>query len=210
MFELFADDARGVVVHAGQECRRAGQPSIGPEHVLLGILRTDSDVRTVLDAAGLTLDWSRAHLAPEPSTPSQLGRGEPYGHLPFSDSATAAFQAAVRACGTLGSVQVRQPHLLLGVLDSDDGAIVSALLARGADLAALVSAAETLGGPRFDAVAGAGAHRAAGTSRHRAADDAQNLDEVAAGLMRYGRHDDDCDLDPCSCGLGPLLQRWAE
>ena len=44
MFERFAKDAREAVVHAQDEARTLGADRIGPEHVLLGTLRTPDTV----------------------------------------------------------------------------------------------------------------------------------------------------------------------
>ena len=59
MFERFAKDAREAVVHAQTEARTLGADRIGPEHVLLGTLRTPDTVaaqalgRLGVDHAGL-------------------------------------------------------------------------------------------------------------------------------------------------------------
>ena len=44
MFEKFARDAREAVVHAQDEARTLGMDRIGPEHVLLGAVRTPDTV----------------------------------------------------------------------------------------------------------------------------------------------------------------------
>jgi len=44
MFERFAKDAREAVVHAQDEARTLGADRIGPEHVLLGAVRTSDTV----------------------------------------------------------------------------------------------------------------------------------------------------------------------
>lgn len=44
MFERFAKDARDAVVHAPDEARTLGVARIGPEHVLLGAVRTSDTV----------------------------------------------------------------------------------------------------------------------------------------------------------------------
>ena len=55
MFERFAKDAREAVVHAQDEARTQGAPRIGPEHVLLGAVRTpDTVAAQALGRLGVT------------------------------------------------------------------------------------------------------------------------------------------------------------
>nr|WP_119727648.1 Clp protease N-terminal domain-containing protein [Thermomonospora amylolytica] len=63
MFERFAKDAREAVVLAQQEARELGHDEIGPEHVLLGLLRVGTGpAAEALRAHDVDLDDLRARL----------------------------------------------------------------------------------------------------------------------------------------------------
>jgi ATP-dependent Clp protease ATP-binding subunit ClpA len=56
MFERFTRAARVVVVGARTEAERAGSPTIGTQHLLLGLIAEPGAAGTVLAAAGVTRD----------------------------------------------------------------------------------------------------------------------------------------------------------
>jgi ATP-dependent Clp protease ATP-binding subunit ClpA len=63
MFERFAEDARAAVVQAREEAVRAGQRSIGPEHLLVALTAGPGLAADALAAAGATEAGLRGHLA---------------------------------------------------------------------------------------------------------------------------------------------------
>ena len=63
MFERFTQPARRVVEHANQEGDRLGHNYLGPEHVLLGIVRDgESRAARLLRAHGLDLEAARVEV----------------------------------------------------------------------------------------------------------------------------------------------------
>jgi ATP-dependent Clp protease ATP-binding subunit ClpA len=69
MFERFAFDTRAAVVLAHEEAREVGAGEMGPQHLLLGVLRAAGhDLSAMLTGYGLTADGVRARLAKSSST----------------------------------------------------------------------------------------------------------------------------------------------
>ena len=75
-FEGFTDHARSVIVMARDEASRLGHNSIGPEHLLLGLLREDEGIASrVLRDLGVSVDAAKAKTLEllgekSPATPS--------------------------------------------------------------------------------------------------------------------------------------------
>jgi len=118
---LATTDARRSIQFAREEAERLGQPAIGTEHVLLGILRCQrSRAVKALGAVGITLD--NARLCLQTTLP-----GLPPGS---SDAQTVTVQAgriierAVREAAKRGERLIGVEHLLLALLsDSRNGAV---------------------------------------------------------------------------------------
>ncbi|MCX4097623.1 Clp protease N-terminal domain-containing protein [Nocardia sp. alder85J] len=115
MFERFDDAARRVVVVSQEEARRLHHRHIGSEHLLLGVLGAAEDgtapatVQLLLHE-GLSPADAAQRLRPEP------GAGEPSpNHLPFTEEAKAALEAAFRQSITVGDEAITPDHLLLGI-----------------------------------------------------------------------------------------------
>jgi ATP-dependent Clp protease ATP-binding subunit ClpA len=218
MFEQFTDQARRVVVLAQEESRELRHAHIGTEHLLLGLLRDDSDsTEHALAAAGVT----SANVRQQLERTVGRGRKEPGGHIPFTPRAKQALEAALRASQRLGHAHMGPPHLLRGLLDVPDGMAARILTDLNVDVEHLAATADSLadGG---EAPLPSQVHvRAVGvpagpkgwmTARRRrpggedVAALARRNDELLTALRRYGRHEDGCDPDRgCTCGLGPLL-----
>jgi ATP-dependent Clp protease ATP-binding subunit ClpA len=161
VFELFTEHARQVVVFAQNESRGLGDDFIGPEHVLLGILREDGAAARILEARGVALETTRTAL--------RRGRPEaelePTGQIPFTLAAKESLEAASLEATAAGG-RVRAEHVLLGLIQRADGVAAKILAAAGVDrdavLAALpenpVQTGQPPGpaGPRFEVVVLAG------------------------------------------------------
>jgi ATP-dependent Clp protease ATP-binding subunit ClpA len=94
MFERFTDRARRVVVLSQEEARLLGHNYIGPEHILLALIREGSGVATqVLTGAGVDLNRARQQVIE--LLHGQREEGEPY--LVASASSGAAAPQAVSA-----------------------------------------------------------------------------------------------------------------
>ena len=118
---LATSDARRSIQFAREEARRLGQPAIGTEHVLLGILRCQrSCAARALNALGITLEDARLCLQ---TTLPGLPPGEP-------DTETVTVQAgrlidrALREAANRGERLIGVEHLLAALLsDSRNGAV---------------------------------------------------------------------------------------
>ncbi|GAB3987798.1 hypothetical protein GCM10029978_108000 [Actinoallomurus acanthiterrae] len=137
VFERFADTARRVVVHAQEEARSLEHGHIGTEHLLLGLLRGDTDgaVRA-LAAAGVDLDDARRDVE------AIVGRGsrEPESDIPFTRRAKKVLELSLREALQLGDDYIGSEHILLGLMRESDGVGARVLQRRGVDVAELRSA----------------------------------------------------------------------
>ncbi|MFL6053315.1 MAG: Clp protease N-terminal domain-containing protein [Actinoallomurus sp.] len=131
MLERFTDTARRVVVHAQEEARALEHGHIGTEHLLLGLLRGDTDgaVRA-LGAAGLTLDTARHDIE------ELVGRGSaaPGSEMPFTARAKKVLELSLREALQFGDDYIRSEHLLLGLMREPEGTGAQVLQRRGIDV----------------------------------------------------------------------------
>ncbi|WP_308206853.1 Clp protease N-terminal domain-containing protein [Actinoallomurus rhizosphaericola] len=118
VLERFTDTARRVVVHAQEEAHALEHGHIGTEHLLLGLLRGDTDgaVRA-LDAAGLTLDTARGDVE------ELVGRGTapPDTEVPFTPRAKKVLELSLREALQSGHDYIRSEHILLGLMRETEG-----------------------------------------------------------------------------------------
>lgn len=117
-FTRFTPRARNVVVTAQNEARAAGNAEIGPAHLVLGLLADpDGVAMRVLAAGGLTPDGLRAAAAralpPAVDEVPQL--------IPFDGQARKALELTFREALRLGHDFVGTEHILLALLELEDG-----------------------------------------------------------------------------------------
>ena len=111
--------ARQAVVRAEVEARELGHDRVGTEHLLLGLLTSDSATARVLANAGVTLTAAR-HKVSEAVGPLDAAAGAPAttaGALPRTPRAERALGRSVRFAHARGADLVGSQHVLLGVLD---------------------------------------------------------------------------------------------
>jgi ATP-dependent Clp protease ATP-binding subunit ClpA len=120
-----SNEARRSVQFAREEANRLGQPAVGTEHILLGILRCeDSLAARALNAEGVTLEAARNCLQTTmPGIPlSALER--PADGNAVSTHARRIIEGARREASRRGESRVGVEHLLLALLaDSRSGAV---------------------------------------------------------------------------------------
>jgi ATP-dependent Clp protease ATP-binding subunit ClpA len=132
MFERFTDRARRAVILAQDEARELGHGSVGPEHVLLGLLAVGGGVAAVaLESLGISLAETRERVE------ETAGRGQdaPAGRIPFTPAARHLPEGALREAQRLGHDYVGTEHLLLALPCEGGGVAARVLAARGADYA---------------------------------------------------------------------------
>jgi ATP-dependent Clp protease ATP-binding subunit ClpA len=117
MFERFSGEARHVVVSAQEEARELDHNYIGTEHLLLGLLTSDSLASASLNALGYTRDDVQAKVL------ATVGRGKasPGGHIPFTPRAKKVLELSLREALQLKHNYIGTEHILLGLLREGEG-----------------------------------------------------------------------------------------
>ncbi|HRP46464.1 MAG TPA: ATP-dependent Clp protease ATP-binding subunit [Trueperaceae bacterium] len=114
----YDDRARLVFHYAREEGAKLGHTMIGPEHLLLGLLRESGTASKVLEEFGASLDDFRLQVE------EMVGRGD---GLPKNEAAAITPRArrvmelAGSEARSLGSIIIATEHILLGIIREGDG-----------------------------------------------------------------------------------------
>ena len=139
MFERFTDRARRVVVLAQEEARILDHNYIGTEHILLGLLQEGEGVAAkALESLGISLEAVRQQVE------EIIGQGQqaPSGHIPFTPRAKKVLELSLREALQLGHNYIGTEHILLALLEWEDGTgLLSGLGIRQAPAEAAISKA---------------------------------------------------------------------
>jgi ATP-dependent Clp protease ATP-binding subunit ClpA len=145
IFNRFAKEARACVQAAVEEARALGHDSVGDEDLLLGILRVDEGMAAAaLSSLGVTIEAAREESERMASDAlSSVGiflediRREagdafdvriPEGRrIPFSPRAKRVLERALREAVRLRDNRIGTEHVLLGILENEDGTAVRML-----------------------------------------------------------------------------------
>jgi ATP-dependent Clp protease ATP-binding subunit ClpC len=137
MFERFTDAARQVVVLALDEARLLKHPSIGTEHLLLGMVREQEGVAArVLADLGIELGPLRAQLVRIVG----VGDTENERGIPFTPRTKRVLELAKREAEALGHTYIGTEHLLLGLVCENEGVGARVLHDHGVDPATIQDA----------------------------------------------------------------------
>jgi ATP-dependent Clp protease ATP-binding subunit ClpA len=149
IFTRFTDRSRKSVEAALEEARMLGHDSLGDDDLVLGILRVDEGLAAeALTSLGVTLEEARVEseemLA---DSLSSIGisldevrreagdafemRIPEHRRIPLSPRAKKALVEARRAMRRLGDNYLGTEHVLLGILDNQDGTVVRMLARLG-------------------------------------------------------------------------------
>jgi len=123
-FDTFTKRAKNALQLATEEARTLNHAYIGTEHLLLGLIRERNGVSgEVLHSMGVTLDQARG------ATQSLMGVGkQPAPKVqPLSKRTVQAIERAVAEAEQLDHSFVGTEHLLLGIIETSDGAAVGVL-----------------------------------------------------------------------------------
>ncbi|OAH09428.1 Clp protease N-terminal domain-containing protein [Streptomyces jeddahensis] len=133
-FSRFTPRARNVVVTAQNEAKAAGNDVICPEHLVLGLLSQPEGLAgVVLQAQGVQLDAVReAATAALPPAAEEVP-----ALIPFDAGAKKALELTFREALRMGHNYVGTEHILLALLEFEDGSGV--LSGLGVDKAATES-----------------------------------------------------------------------
>ena len=126
-FSRFTEEARSVVVAAQEQAREHGNASIGVSHLLLALIAGPTAAASVLQAQDVDLETvRRTATATLPERVEQVP-----ALIPFDAQARKALELTFRQALRLGADAIGTGHLLLALLEVDDGTGVLAGL--GAD-----------------------------------------------------------------------------
>lgn len=124
-FGYFDHHSKHVLAMAQAEALDLDHSSIGPEHLLLGILRTPGHASAALGSFGIDLENTRG--AVEAIAPRGAEKTASTGGLPLAPGATAVIERADALRQQSGGYDLT-PSLLLGSLVATDDSIVSKVL----------------------------------------------------------------------------------
>jgi ATP-dependent Clp protease ATP-binding subunit ClpA len=149
IFNRFTKEARRSVEAALQEARMLGHDSLGDEDLLLGILRADEGIAAeALSSLGVTLEDARSEseamfsgaLASIGISLEGIRReaGDAFDmrvpekrRIPFAPGAKKVLERAVRTSVRLGVNYLGTEHILLAILENEDGTAVRILARLG-------------------------------------------------------------------------------
>lgn len=163
----FTQNGRRAVLWAQEEALRLGQPEVGPEHLLLGLIHfDDSGAIRLLDRLGVAGSQVRAALgAGQPTTDAPRPSAQNTTHT-LSARARHILEAAHAEAAPSGGERVGTSHLLLALLRVGDGPAAEALGGLGLTYE---RAARAMGSVRSASAAAApGEDARAGTQRRGA------------------------------------------
>ncbi|MET0693497.1 MAG: Clp protease N-terminal domain-containing protein [Propionibacteriaceae bacterium] len=122
-FSRFTDRARQVVIVSQNEARAAGNAEIGPEHLILGLVSDpDSTAASTIVAQGVQLDTVRRIVsAALPEAVEDLP-----ALIPYNARSRKALELSFREALKLERQQVGTEHVLLALLELEEGAGVLA------------------------------------------------------------------------------------
>lgn len=114
MFERFTERARQVVVLAQDEARDMHHGYIGPDHILLGLLREEEGLAAkVLARLGVSYDAVRTTVE---YTGGYGDVGKYQSQIPFTPRGKKALELALREALSLGHNYIGTEHVLLGLV----------------------------------------------------------------------------------------------
>src|ERR671933_2037033 len=117
-FARFTPRARGAVVASQEEARRGKHPVIAPAHLILGLLHEQDGLAwRALAASGQTADAVREAV----SAALPASEGEPPALIPFAAPAKKALELTFRHALRLGNASVGTQHILLALVELENG-----------------------------------------------------------------------------------------
>lgn len=134
MFERFTEKALQVIMLAQEESRRLGHNFVGTEQILLGLIGEGSGVAfKVLKAHGVKIKDARLEVE------RIVGRGSGFVavEIPFTPRAKKILEKAMQEGRDFGHSYINTEHLLLAIIEDDNGVGNRVLLNLGINLTKL-------------------------------------------------------------------------
>jgi len=121
-FARFTVRAKNAVMTAHQTAARAGHPEIAPAHLVLGVLGEEQGLAVLaITQSGVALDDVRA-AATAMLPPERAPSG---GLVPYGDAAKKVLELTFREALRLGHNYICTEHMLLALLELDDGSLAA-------------------------------------------------------------------------------------
>ncbi len=131
MFERFTDRARRVLVLAQEEAKELNHNFIGTEHIMLGLLKEGEGIAAkALESLGASIDAAREKLREAAGPVSSSTTVSP----PFTPKAKKVLESSLREALRLGHSYIGTEHMLLGLLQEEEGIAISILEDIGVDV----------------------------------------------------------------------------
>ena len=130
MFEYFSDKAIKAVMLAQEEARRLGHNFVGTEQILVGLMSEGTSVAAkTLKAQGLSLREVQKEVE------AIIGRGSGFlpVEIPFTPRAKRIFETAMKEARQMGNNYIGPEHILLGLLQDNEGVASKVLENLGVD-----------------------------------------------------------------------------
>lgn len=134
MWEKLTERSRRIHYKAQEEAHRYGHPSVGTEHLLLGIL-DEPDCMAARVLATLAGGLEAVRIQTVASMPA--GASAPHSHLGFARSARRAMELAQEEATLESADHIASGHVLLGVLRCQEGGAAQVLARCGVHVGAL-------------------------------------------------------------------------
>ena len=120
MFERFTEKAIKVVMLSQEEARRLNRNYVGTEHLFLGVIGEGNGLGYRVVRATHQFSLKKTRLLVEEVGGRGRTDGGP-GEIPFSPRAKRVLEHSIEESRDLGHGYVGTEHLLLAILDEDDG-----------------------------------------------------------------------------------------
>ena len=130
MFERFTEQAIKAIMLAQEEARRLGHNFVGTEQILLGLVGEGTGIAAkVLLDMGLNLKEARNEIE------NIIGRGSGFlpPEIPFTPRVKRIFETALNEARQLGHNYIGTEHILLGLIQDDEGVAAKVLQNLGID-----------------------------------------------------------------------------
>jgi len=130
MWQRFTERSRKIVFYAQEEAHRFGHNYVAPEHLLLGMTREPGSVaEQLLQKVGVSLAQVRAEV--ESLIPT--GASRPSQDMTLSPEAKLVIERAYVEARNLANNYIGSEHLLLGLVQDEDGIAGRVLVGLGVE-----------------------------------------------------------------------------
>lgn len=132
MFERFTERAKSTLMFAQKESQKLQHGYIGTEHILFGIASVEGTSSNILNEAGVTKDLIHEMIE------ETLGRGNSMvmgtGQIALTPRTKRLLDTSFKQARTFGQNYISPEHMLLAILDEEEGVAFAILQNLGVDI----------------------------------------------------------------------------